>query len=153
MIGIAHVEDDVDGKILKYWGDGNAKWDFTYFEDAARFSIDLITTNKSVLAGEGGFFSIHSAEASAKDIAKAYETRSGAKLKLQSLGGVEKLQMLLKDARASTDPRGYFNFALYYSQIAYTLGTWMLDNLKEVRAPDAVERLFDNQIELPKTYT
>ncbi|EEU33772.1 uncharacterized protein NECHADRAFT_89148 [Fusarium vanettenii 77-13-4] len=153
LMGVAHIEDDADGKTLKYWGDGNAKWDFTYFEDAARFSIDLISTNQSVLAGEGGFFSIRSAEVSAKDVAKAYETRSGTKLRLQSLGGVEELRTLLKNARASTDPRAYFTFASYYSQIANTLGTWKLDNPKEVGASDAIDRLFSNQIEIPKTYT
>ncbi|KAH8648872.1 hypothetical protein BGZ61DRAFT_376245 [Ilyonectria robusta] len=153
LLGIAYFEDDADGKVLKYWGDGNAKWDFTYFEDAARFSIDLVTTNRSVLAGEGGFFNVRSAEASAKNIAKAYEKRSGEKLKLQSLGGVQELEAALKNARASTDPRQYFAFANYYSQLANTLGTWKLENPKEAGAPDAIDRLFDNQIEIPKVYT
>ncbi|KAL5319194.1 hypothetical protein ACEPPN_012243 [Leptodophora sp. 'Broadleaf-Isolate-01'] len=152
LLGIAHFEDGADGKVLKYWGDGNAKWDFTYFEDTARFSIDLVTTNKSVLAGEGGFFNVRSAEASAMDIRKAYEKRSGEKLKLQSLGGVQELKTVLKNARASTDPRLYFAFANYYSQLANTLGTWKMDN-PEAGAPGAIERLFDNKIEIPKVYT
>ncbi|CAJ0546484.1 Ff.00g011110.m01.CDS01 [Fusarium sp. VM40] len=152
-MGIAHIDDDADETLLKYWGDGSAKWDFTYFEDAARFSIDLVTTNKSVLAGEGGFFNVRSAEASAKDIAVAYEMRTGVKVKPVSLGGIEELQVLLKNARTTTDPRAYFTFAPYYSQLANTLGTWKLDDPKEVGAPDAIERLFDNQIEIPKTYT
>ncbi|KAH9211018.1 hypothetical protein DL95DRAFT_427339 [Leptodontidium sp. 2 PMI_412] len=153
LLGIAHLEDAADGKVLKYWGDGNAKWDFTYFEDAARFSIDLVTTSKSVLAGEGGFFNVRSAEASTIDIRKAYEKRSGEKLKLQSLGGVQELKTVLENARASTDPRLYFAFANYYSQLANTLGTWKMDNPKEAGAPDAIERLFDNHIEIPKVYT
>ncbi|KAK7402524.1 hypothetical protein QQX98_011732 [Neonectria punicea] len=151
-MGIAHLKDEGDEKTLAFWGDGDAKWDFTWMEDAARFSIDLVTKNKSVLAGNGGKFSIHSAEASPKDVARAYETLKGKKVKLQSLGGAEDLRALLERARATTDPRDYFTFASYYSQAANILGTWKLDNPTLVGGADAVERLFENQVGVPQTY-
>ncbi|KAH7136916.1 hypothetical protein B0J13DRAFT_449619 [Dactylonectria estremocensis] len=151
-VGIAHFKGDADDKVLVHWGDGDAKWDFTHMEDAAKFSINLITTNDSVLAGNGGIFSIHSGEASPKDIARAFEKLTGKKVKLHSLGGVDELKTHLVRARATTDPREYFAFAKYYSQAANLLGTWKLDNPTFVGGTDAVERLFHNQVGLPGTY-
>lgn len=152
LVGIAHLKEEAHGKVMAYWGDGDAGWDFTYMEDAARFSIELLTTDKSVMAGNGGFFRIHSAEASAKDVAKAYEKVTGEKVKLKSLGGLEELKTRLEHARATTDLRRYFMFGNYYIQTANILGTWKLENPKVVGKADAVERLFDNQIEIPTEY-
>ena len=157
VVGIAHLQENADGKEQKtktmaYWGDGDAKWDFTYMEDAARFSIDLITTDKSVLAGNGGFFRIHSAEASAKDVARAYEKIKSEKVELKSLGGLEELNSRLEHARATTDLREYFSFGNYYIQAASILGIWKMESPTVVGGPDAVERLFEALVEIPVTY-
>ncbi|KIW20064.1 hypothetical protein PV08_00639 [Exophiala spinifera] len=157
IVGIAHVEDDADTdtdgnggrKTVAYYGDGTAKWDFTYLDDAARFSIDLITTNPSVLAGEGGIFRIHSAAASALDVARAYEENTGQGVALRSLGTAEHLLQKYREARAATrDPRQYFVYGPYYVHAANIMGLWRLDNPVEVGSVDAVNRLFDRQIDI-----
>ena len=151
-VGIAHLDEDADEKVMAHWGDGDERWDFTYMEDAARFSIGLITTDKSVLAGNGGFFRIHSAEANAKELTQAYERCKGEKVKLKSLGGVEELQDRLEHARATTDPRKYFSFGKDYIQAVNILGTWKIDNPTLLGGPDAVEGLFDALTEIPEEY-
>ncbi|KAH8889081.1 NAD(P)-binding protein [Thozetella sp. PMI_491] len=135
--GIAHLKDSEDGKTLAHWGTGDEKWSFTYLRDIARFTIDLLTTNQSVLAGNGGYFSIHSGEASAKDLAQAYEKVKGEKVKLKSLGGVTELQESLKQARATTDPRQYFYYSHYFLQAATLQGIWKLTDPVVVGAADA----------------
>ncbi|KAK3362190.1 hypothetical protein B0T24DRAFT_690945 [Lasiosphaeria ovina] len=159
MVGIAHIGKNKgggDGKeitTLRYWGDGTAKWDFTYLSDAARFSIELLMTDKSVQAGHGGFFSIHSASASALDLAKAYEKlHPGETLALESLGGLPELDQGLVEARATTDLHNYFSFGNFFIQAAAIRGTWKLDDPVNVGVPDAVERLFDSQIAIPDDY-
>ncbi|KAL6243794.1 hypothetical protein RBB50_009228 [Rhinocladiella similis] len=148
IVGIAHVEND--GRTIAYYGDGTAKWDFTYLDDAALFSINLITTNPRVLAGEGGMFRVHSAAASALDVARAYEETTSHKATLKSLGTAEELLQKYRDARAATaDPRKYFAYGPYYVHAANIMGLWTLDNPVEVGSVDAVNRLFDRQIEIP----
>ncbi|KIW42065.1 uncharacterized protein PV06_05650 [Exophiala oligosperma] len=156
VVGIAHVEEEHenDGKtaVMSYYGDGTAKWDFTYLDDAARFSIDLVTTNPSVLAGQGGMFRVHSAAASALDVARAYEENTGQKVTLRSLGTAEELLQKYREARAAaaaTDTRKYFAYGPYYVHAANIMGLWKLDNPVKVGSVDAVNRLFDRQIEIP----
>ncbi|KAJ9603627.1 hypothetical protein H2200_011813 [Cladophialophora chaetospira] len=152
IVGIAHLKEDAGEKVMAYWGSGHAKWDFTYFEDAAKFSIDLITTNKSVLAGEGGDFDIRSAEASAKDLAKAYEKVYGKKIKLKPLGDSKYLKEQYAHAVATIDHRKYFSYANSYIQAANDEGIWKVENPTVVGSTDAVERLFEGQIDIPKEY-
>lgn len=148
IVGIAHLKDEPDGKTIAYWGDGTAKCDFTYLADAAQFSVNLITTDKRVLAGEGGCFSTHSAAASPLEIAKAYEEMTGEKVKLKSLGDVDFLLEKYKEGRA-TDPRKYLTYGPYYVLAMHILGNWKLDNPVNVGSPDAVRLLFKKQIEIP----
>ncbi|KAK3367992.1 hypothetical protein B0H63DRAFT_536193 [Podospora didyma] len=137
--GIAHTGNEPDGgKTLAFWGDGDAKWDLTYLRDAARFSIQLITTKESVLAGEGGFFSIHSGEASARELAEVDGSTKGEKVQLRTLGGLSELQERFERARATVDPRQYFMFLTDYIQGANIKGVWKLENPVKVGAPDAV---------------
>ncbi len=152
MAGIAHLKEESGEKVVAHWGTGDAKWDFTYLEDAARFSIDLITTTQSVLAGEGGSFRIHSAEASAKDLAQAYERVYGKKIKLKSLGDLQYLKDQYQHAKATTDPRRYITYSNYNIQAVNIEGTWKLDNPRAVGSADAVERLFEGQIDRPRDY-
>ncbi|KAI1845038.1 hypothetical protein JX266_008831 [Neoarthrinium moseri] len=146
-VGIGYLKDTPDGKVFNHWGAGDAKYNFTYMPDAARFSIDLITTDSSVLAGNGGLFSIQSGEASAKDISKVYEKIKGEKVRLRSLGGLEDLKVKLKEARATLPPSKWFAYTNHISQIAAIEKAWTLDDPKVVGAVDAVGRLFDTQID------
>ena len=152
VVGIAHIQEHNGEKMMAYWGDGMAKWDFTYFEDAAHFSIELITTNQQALAGEGGYFRIHSGEASAMDLVRVYEKTKGEKVKLKSLGGLEELQAKYQHAKATEDPRRYFTYGNYYIQAVNLKGTWKMENPKLVGSRDAVDRLFDKAIEIPVEY-
>jgi nucleoside-diphosphate-sugar epimerase len=152
VVGIAHLKQEDGETVMAHWGSGDAKWDFTYFDDAARFSVDLITTNEPVLRGEGGFFRIHSAEASAKDLARAYEKVHGDKIKLKSLGDLGFLKSQYELAKTTTDPRKYFSYGNYYIQAVNIEGTWKLENPTVVGGVDAVERLFQAQIDIPREY-
>ncbi|KAH6643464.1 hypothetical protein BKA67DRAFT_135470 [Truncatella angustata] len=145
--GIGNIVDSPDGKVLTYWGDGDTRWSFTYMPDAARFSMDLITTNQAVLNGEGGLFSVQSAAASARDLAAAYEKKTGDKVQLKSLGSVEDAEAKLTHVRTTSGMAAFFTIAYLYGQVATIRGWWNLDNPKTVGSPDAVERLFDSQID------
>lgn len=150
LVGIAHVQEESNGeKVLAYWGDGKVKWDFTYFEDAARFSIELITTNPQVLAGEGGDFHIRSAEASAMDLVRVYEKKTGKKVKQKSLGGVKEAQASYQRAKETEDPRRYMTYGGYYIQAVNMEGTWKMENPQVVGGADAVEKLFEMAIGTP----
>lgn len=149
--GIRYFTSDRGVKTLNHWGDGNAKFDFTYLGDAARFSIDLISTNASVQAGEGGCFAIHSGEASAKDVVKAYEELYGETVKMKSLGGLHELSSNLANSRATTSPQEYFLHVNYYIQATVIKGTWKLDEPKNVGTADATKQLFTRQIDLSAT--
>lgn len=149
-VGIAHVREESNGeKVLAYWGDGTAKWDFTYFEDAARFSIELITTNPRVLAGEGGDFHIRSGEANAMDLVRVYEKKAGRKVEQKSLGGLEELRASYQRAKETEDPRKYFIYSGYYIQAVNIEGTWKMNSPQEVGSADAVEQLFERAIGTP----
>lgn len=152
-VGIAHIQETGEGeKIVAYWGDGTAKWDFTYLEDAARFSIELITTNPNVLAGEGGEFRIHSGEASALDLVRVYERKGGEKVQTKSLGGLAELQEKYAHAKLTQDPKKYFAYGNYYIQAVNIQGTWKMNEPQVVGSQDAVERLFDMGMEIPAEY-
>ena len=152
VVGIAHIREDNGEKVMAYWGDGAAKWDFTYFEDAARFSIELLTTNKQVQAGEGGDFRVHSGEANAMDLVRVYEKSTGEKVKLKSLGGLDELKAKYQRGKETEDPRQYFTYSNYYIQAVNIEGTWKLDSPQVVGAPDAVEKLFEKAIVIPTEY-
>ena len=151
--GICSIRRDAQGiNTLTHWANGDHKHDFTYMEDAASFSIDLITTNESVLAGTGGFFQVHSSAASAKDIAKAYKQKKGEEVQLQSLGSLEELASKTSIARATTVPSKFFSYTHFPAQRFHILGTWKLEQPEVFGGPDATERLFDSQISLPEYY-
>lgn len=144
LFGIAHVaEDPPDGgkKVMAHWGAGDEKWNFTYLEDAARFTISLLTTNEDVKAGKGGLFRIESGHASARDLASVYEKVKGEKIKLKSLGGVPELEAQLRTARTSIPASQYFAYSHFFVQLANSRGIWTLENPVVVGGSDAVERL------------
>ncbi len=151
--GIGSISKDEHGPpVLSHWADGDHKHDFTFMEDAASFSIDLITTNEDVCAGKGGYFQVHSAAWSAKDVARAYQDLLGQELKLKSLGSRGDLEEKIRTARATTEPSRFFNYVQYPAQWFNILGTWRLDHPTQVGGSDVLQRLLNSQMTLPDYY-
>lgn len=150
-VGIGWISTKKDGStVLQHWGNGNEEYDFTNMEHATRFSIELITTNPSVMAGEGVMFRVHTAKASRQDIARGYKKLQGRDLQLESLGSLVNLDRELKEARGATPVRNRFAYGHLVLHQAALRGDWALKNPAVMSGPRSVEILFDIAVNSPR---
>jgi nucleoside-diphosphate-sugar epimerase len=94
---------------------GDAKWSWTTMQDAAEFSIDLLT-RKEVQEGSGGYFSVTSGDCSPKDIARAYENVTGVSVDIKYAGTLDNLDQQLQQARQEHGPSEYMQYVALLAQ-------------------------------------
>ena len=96
---------DPQEKCFEYYGTGEEKYQWTTEEDAAKFSIEIIMSERA-RSGDGGFFSAWSGEHSVLEMVEVYEKIHGKSIKLKNMGTVEDLERKALADRAKSTPAG-----------------------------------------------
>ncbi|KAL4881693.1 hypothetical protein BJY04DRAFT_56493 [Aspergillus karnatakaensis] len=124
--GPAFESDGLTAK-LRYWGDVlHQKVPWTTMDDAAHWTIELIATDATVQAGEGGIFQFQSGCDSYESLAKVYEQTMGVKVELVCEGDLTMLRDALERERRVTGRSA----SMQYLYLAWSLiaadGRWQL---------------------------
>lgn len=117
--GMLSVEPVSGAASIKIWGKGDAWWAWTTIDDAAEFSIDILSRPK-VQNGKGGCFSVKSGICRPLDIAKTYEKITGTFVDVNYMGTRDELELQLKNARkGGGSPIDQEYLALLFESLAY----------------------------------
>lgn len=136
-------KDESGAASVQVWDDGDANWSWTTMQDAAEFSIDLLT-RKDVQQGSGGYFSVKSGDCNPKDIARAYENVTGVSVDMKYVGTLDNLGQQLQQARQEHGRSEYMQYVALLSQWFGYSGKFYLQNAESVlnsRHPVSLENL------------
>lgn len=136
-------KDESGAASVQVWDNGDANWSWTTMQDAAEFSIDLLT-RKDVQEGKGGYFSVKSGESNAKDIARAYENVTGVSVDVKHVGTVDNLGQQLQQARQEHGPSEYMQYVPLLAQLFGYRGKFHLQDAESApnrRHPMSLEDL------------
>lgn len=112
---------DPNDKTIVYWGDGDEPWNFTNEQDAARYSIELISRED---ADRGGFFKVHSGMYSALAVKQIYEKVRGREVKAQRQGSTFELRKAALRARNLGTLRECWRYIGLFYQLFTLEGKW-----------------------------
>lgn len=116
--------------VMEYWGDGEAKFPWTSMENDAEYTIEILTTEPDVLAGNGGFFCVQSGCNTIKEFAEVYEKVKGVKVELIRRGDVKDLEAKIRGLRESFPPQKYFQYLRYVLVLLAIKGKWVVENFR-----------------------
>lgn len=111
-------------KRIVYWGSGDETWNFTAEQDAAAYSIELIT---NVKASEGGFFKVHGGAHSPLEVKAIYETARGVNVEAQRLGNIEDFRARARQERLRGSPLECWKYIGLFYQLLTLERAWVYD--------------------------
>lgn len=111
-------------KKIVYWGQGDEPWNFTTEQDAAAYSIELVTREK---AAEGGCFKVHSGSYSPLEVKAIYERVRGVHVHAQRRGNVDKLRALALQERSNGNPVECWKYIGLFYQLLTLEGRWLYE--------------------------
>lgn len=112
---------DPENKSITYWGTGDEKWNCTAEQDAAAYSIELLTREG---AEKGGKFKVHGGMYSPKDVLEIYERIKGRQVVATRLGGLDDLKEEAFKARREGDVRECGKYIGLFYQLLTLEGRW-----------------------------
>ncbi|OQV04955.1 hypothetical protein CLAIMM_09765 [Cladophialophora immunda] len=111
-------------------GTWNTKYPWTSMKNCAEFSIELLTTEKDVVDGKGGFFFVRSGYNTVREFAEVYERLKQVKVELIRKGSSEDLHAKVQELRRTNSPRRHCKWlGLLVADLAEQ-GKWSIGDYK-----------------------
>lgn len=118
-----------DTKKFKFWGDIDAKIEWTTLQDAAEYSIQLVASHK---AAEGGEYYFYSGKHSLKELGSVYESIAGETVDYERRGSLNELRVLLEQKRRE------FGIKEWPEYIALVYSLFMMSGIGASKRDDGI---------------